>query len=294
MTELTRRQMRELERAGHVAEAPASPVLISERHEKVQVELSPEPMQLSPNLPSQDTPALTRRQLRELAERAQPTEVQESEFVVEQQAVASPVTSVIAQAISEVAAEEADELTAQSRLEAPVTLDAEQPRRRVLPPVGSRREFRTEIPVVAEPISLEAPIVEIPEDGFRGANYLGEPSTQSIMLEIAPEAIALPIETGEIVTTGSIAILPEVSSATTGGFDGPELDVTEDAVTGVLSVVDPVSAQALIDERSGFGVVPEGVLRKGWWRPWVVGAISIAMAIAAILASITIFNALGE
>ena len=293
MTELTRRQMRELERAGQAVEVPLAPVLTSE---KPAAQIVPAPAQPQPSitLPQSDSPVLTRRQLRELAERSQPAEVQELEPVVEQQAVASPVTSVIAQAISEVAAEEAEELSANSREAEPVRLEAEQPRRRVLPPVGSRREFRSEAPVAAEPISLEAPIVEIPEDGFRGANYLGEPSTQSIMLEIAPEAIALPIETGEILTTGSIAILPEVPSAATGGFDGPELDVTEDAVTGVLSVVDPVSAQALIDERSGFGVVPEGVLRKGWWRPWLVGVISIAMAIAAILASITILNALGE
>jgi hypothetical protein len=132
----------------------------------------------------------------------------------------------------------------------------------------------------------------MPEQGFRGANYLGEPSTQSIMLEVSPEAISLPLDTGEVFSTGSISILSEPTGSLTGSLDGIDLD-SEEAVTGVISIVDPVSARDLIDERSPLGVVPSRVLLKGWWRPWAVGVFSLAMAIAAILASVTIFNALG-
>lgn len=168
------------------------------------------------------------------------------------------------------------------------------PRINNLPPIGSERRERNRIveSQVELPDTLEPVEIEIPEDGFRGANYLGEPSTQSILLDVAPEAIELPLDTGEIFTTGSIAILPEAPGTSTGGLDGIDQDY-EEAVTGVISIVDPVSALDLIDDRSPLGVVPAGVLRRGWWRPWAVGALSLVMAIAAILASITIFNALG-
>ena len=173
----------------------------------------------------------------------------------------------------------------------------ERPRLAPLPPVGlSRRAAKVSAPEIVTGQStdfMEVVDVEIPEDGLRGANYLGEPSTQSIVLDVAPEAMSLAVSTGEVFTTGSIAILPDTTGATTGTLDGMDLD-QEEAVTGVISVVDPVSALDLIDERSPLGVVPSKVLRKGWWRPWAVGAMSLIMAIAAILASITIFNALGN
>lgn len=176
-------------------------------------------------------------------------------------------------------------------------LKPERPRLNPLPPVGlSRRAAKVSAPEIVTGQStdfMEVLDVEIPEEGLRGANYLGEPSTQSIVLDVAPEAMSLAVSTGEIFTTGSIAILPDTTGATTGTLDGMDFD-QEDAVTGVISVVDPVSALDLIDERSPLGVVPSKVLRKGWWRPWAVGAMSLIMAITAILASITIFNALGN
>lgn len=275
MTELTRRQMRELERNGQVATvtepAPAA------------VAVAPAAIEFIP-VKSADTPVVltSRRQLRE----AQPVAQPHVNSTVQEELPVESATPPQEAPVAELPKYVKPEPIAPRRL-APV------------PPVGSRRALRETSaavpPVRPEPLEAIEPIeVEIPEDGFRGANYLGEPSTQSIMLEIAPEAIALPLDTGEVFTTGSIAILPEAPGPSTGGLDGAELDTTEDAVTGVLSIVDPVSAKTLIDERSPLGVVPEGVLRKGWWRPWVVGFISVAMALAAIFASITILNALGN
>ena len=274
MTELTRRQMRELERNGGIA----APVVVTE-----QVSTTPQPretpvaLQEAPAVAPADSGIITsRRQLREANVQLTqaPISVQSSPEV--QNAEVEPSVATV------------------KDYEVPVPL---LPRRLApVPPVGSRRAMRSApvVPVSQEPVALEAVEVEIPEAGFVGANYLGEPSTQSIMLDVAPEAIALPLDTGEVFTTGSIAILPEAPGPTTGGLDGAEVENIEEAVTGVLSIVDPVSAKTLIDERSVLGVVPEGVLRKGWWRPWLVGLVSVVMAIAAILASITILNALGE
>ena len=272
MTELTRRQMRELERNGQ------TPVITIAQQEAVAAPTA----QVSQEIPvSAPVVAFTsRRQLRESGSVAG---VQEQVVEVRSEIVA-PETEQPGEPVLEAPTYEKPAPIAPKRL-APV------------PPVGSRRALRETAAVAPprpEPLEAIEPIeVEIPEDGFRGANYLGEPSTQSIMLEVAPEAISLPLDTGEVFTTGSIAILPEAPGPSTGGLDGPEVDTTEDAVTGVLSIVDPVSAKTLIDERSPLGVVPEGVLRKGWWRPWLVGILSVVMAAAAIYASITILNALG-
>lgn len=276
MTELTRRQMRELERSGRQLPVPEVNVAVSEMPPVEPPLLVTGSQEVSPAPPV----ITSRRQLREAAGAVVAPEVAKPTYEAPEPLVEKT--------------EEKQEVTPEFERPAAIA-----PRRLApVPPVGSRRALREPASEVvaeaAEPVALEAIEVEIPEDGFRGANYLGEPSTQSIMLEIAPEAIALPLDTGEVFTTGSIAILPEAPGPSTGGLDGAELDSTEDAVTGVLSVVDPVSAKTLIDERSPMGVVPEGVLRKGWWRPWVVGAVSLVMALAAILASITILNALGE
>lgn len=266
MTELTRRQMRELERKGEVAAPVAVVQEVPDVTEVAQASVAP----------SNVAVITSRRQLRE----SNPQLAQAPNPLQEAPAAQDLQLDVVPQAPREY---ELPEPVHPKRL-APV------------PPVGSRRALRAQPPIQAplEPVALEAVEVEIPEDGFRGANYLGEPSTQSIMLEVAPEAIALPLDTGEVFTTGSIAILPEAPGPSTGGLDGAEVENIEEAVTGVLSIVDPVSAKTLIDERSPLGVVPEGVLRKGWWRPWLVGIVSLAMAVAAILASITILNALGE
>ena len=275
MTELTRRQMRELERNGgstatSVAEEAPSPVFESPK-EVISADYQ--------------APALTRRQLREQSGRA-------TEETVPTNSDSEPAAVVTEPAAVDL--EKTPELATQDPEQTPINEGRLTPRPAPLPPIGARRELRQPANDIEHenPSEISSIEAEMPEQGFRGANYLGEPSTQSIMLEIAPEAISLPLDTGEVFSTGSISILSEPTGSLTGSLDGIDLD-SDEAVTGVISIVEPVSARDLIDERSPLGVVPSRVLMKGWWRPWAVGAFSLAMAIAAILASVTIFNALG-
>lgn len=268
--------MRELERNGGAVATAAEP----------EQTLSPviEPQQEAISADYQ-APVLTRRQLREQSGRAQEhtlPAVQEPDPIVvidEPELVAVPEEVSEPETVSNLPSLEDGRVT---------------PRPAPLPPIGLRRDQRQPAHDIEheEPANISSLDAEIPEEGFRGANYLGEPSTQSIMLEVAPEAISLALDTGEVFSTGSISILSDATGSITGSLDGIDLD-RDEAVTGVISVVDPVSARDYIDERSPLGVVPSRVLLKGWWRPWAVGAFSLAMAIAAILASITIFNALG-
>ena len=275
MTELTRRQMRELERNGgstatSVAEEAPSPVFESQK-EVISSDYQ--------------APALTRRQLREQSGRA-------TEETVPTNSDSEPTAIVTEPATVDL--EKTPELATPDPEQPPIEEGRVTPRPAPLPPIGARREMRQPANDIEHesPSEISSIDAEMPEQGFRGANYLGEPSTQSIMLEIAPEAISLPLDTGEVFSTGSISILSEPTGSLTGSLDGIDLD-SDEAVTGVISIVEPVSARDLIDERSPLGVVPSRVLMKGWWRPWAVGAFSLAMAIAAILASVTIFNALG-
>lgn len=157
----------------------------------------------------------------------------------------------------------------------------------------SRRARRAASPV---PETIDAPVIDVPEPTFTGQNLLSEPSTASIVLDQMPEAIALPIETGEIAITGSIEVISGPmtgpSTAALEGMDGIDSDDSE-SVTGVISTVEPISALQLIDERSGFVAVPSKVLRRGWWKPWAVGAGSIALLVSAILSVMTILSAVG-
>jgi hypothetical protein len=146
----------------------------------------------------------------------------------------------------------------------------------------------------AEPIAAAN---ESQAPDFSSSNMLAEPSTQSIVLDVAPEAISLPLDTGEIFSTGSIAILPDpVTGSLTGALDGLNVDDADrmDAVTGVITTVDPVSALDVINQRVTVGVVPGDMLRKGWWQPWAYGALGLGLAVATIIATITIVTALGE
>jgi len=155
---------------------------------------------------------------------------------------------------------------------------------------GSRRQLRNAV----EPI--EAPEIEVPEPDFTGNNLLAEPSTESIILDRAPEAIELPISTGEITVTGSIQVITdsmnEVATSSTDAIDLDE-DLAEDAVTGVLSVVEPISALELIGERAHTGVVPNSAMNKGRWKPFAFGLGSVILAGATIWATITIIGAAG-
>ena len=151
----------------------------------------------------------------------------------------------------------------------------------------------------SQPLSLSVPEIEFPKTDFNEQNFLAEPTTASIVLERAPEAIVLPLDTGEIaITTNSIQVVTDpITSPTTGNFDGSELDqiiLSDDAVTGVISVVEPISALDLIDQRAGSGVVPASVLSKGWWKPWAIGIGAILLTVTAVLAIFFMLNAVGS
>jgi hypothetical protein len=256
MTEqLTRRQLRELERSGQ-APAPVieaeptqeffeEPEVVAEVVEEVKIEAVA-------SVPA----GLTRRELRELERKGKSPAVQALPDI------AKPVTDSVEITLPDVEVE--DEEIASAELEQIVVSDFSA--------------------------------LDLPPADFTGTNLLAEPSTQSIVLEVAPEAIALPIETGEIAITGSITVLTDPNTGSmTAGLDGLDLDNADrqDAVTGVISIVEPVSALDIINSRVNVGVVPKSVLRKGWWRPWAMGVAGVIMAVAAILATITILNALG-
>ena len=156
----------------------------------------------------------------------------------------------------------------------------------------------TRVEAASQPTPLTIPDIEFPKTDFNEQIFLAEPTTASIVLERAPEAIALPIDTGEIAITNSIQVVTDpITSPTTGNFDGSELDqiiLSDDAVTGVISVVEPISALDLIDQRAASGVVPASVLSRGWWKPWVIGIGAILMTVAAVLAIFFMLNAVGS
>jgi hypothetical protein len=142
-----------------------------------------------------------------------------------------------------------------------------------------------------------SPSADISAADFTGSNLLAEPSTQSIVLDIAPEAISLPLETLDGVSTGSISILPDPNTGTlTGALDGLVVDSADrvDAVTGVITMVDPVSAMDVINQRVNVAVVPDDALRKNWWQAWAYGALGVGLAVATIVATIAIISAVGE
>ncbi len=166
------------------------------------------------------------------------------------------------------------------------------------PPVEIAEPSPPKLEVVSQPLPLPVPNIEFPKTDFNEQNFLAEPTTASIVLERAPEAIVLPIDTGEIAITNSIQVVTDpIASATTGNFDGVELDqiiLSDDAVTGVISVVEPISALDLIDQRAASGVVPSSVLSRGWWKPWAIGIGAILMTVAAVLAIFFMLNAVGS
>lgn len=147
------------------------------------------------------------------------------------------------------------------------------------------------------PVPEKVDYVEISAADFTGSNLLAEPSTQSLVLEVAPEAISLPIDTLDGTSTGSISILPDPSTGSlTGALDGLTVDTADrvDAVTGVITLVEPVSAMDVINQRVTVGVVPDEALRKGVWQSWAYGTLGVLLGIATIIATIAIVNAVGE
>jgi hypothetical protein len=253
--QLTRRQLRELERSGQLAAPVTEPEPVQEIFEAPEVvaevvqEVKIEEGVSSPV-------GLTRRELRELERNGKAPAVQP------EPEISKPATDSVEIPLPDIEVE--DVKVASAELEQIVVSDFSA--------------------------------LDLPPADFTGTNLLAEPSTQSIVLDVAPEAIALPIETGEIAITGSITVLTDPNTGSmTAGLDGIDLDNADrqDAVTGVISIVEPVSALDIINSRVNVGVVPKSVLRKGWWRPWAMGVTGVIMALAAILATITILNALG-
>jgi hypothetical protein len=59
-------------------------------------------------------------------------------------------------------------------------------------------------------------------------------------------------------------------------------------------VVEPVSALSVISERENVGVVPEATLRKGWWIKWLIGIGALVMTVAAVWATLTILELIGN
>lgn len=255
MTEfMTRREMREAERRGFVA----TPANLSESADEIPqaVEVSEVEINASPeSAAAQPQVFLSRREIREAERKGIKPAIE----------VATPVAVTAAPEIQMLPEVEIPDLEAASEeIEKIVVTDVTE--------------------------------MDLPPADFTGTNLFAEPSTQSIVLDVAPEAIALPIETGEIAVTGSIAVLTEPTTGSiTGGLDGLDLDNADrqDAVTGVISIVEPVSALDVINARVNVGVVPKSVLRKGWWRPWAIAIASVLMAVAAIIATVTILNAIG-
>ena len=266
-TPLTRRELRQLERAGAVSEPEVqSPIeqrllgQVSFQGQNPELVAEPvDPIELA-------SPPLTRRQMRE-------------------QGLLGPTTENNSPNIESVA-----------------NLKPPSQEQLASPQLNSRRSLRefsstlAEVPAeISEEDSSTISAIEAPDEHlFTGANLFAEPSTQSIVLEGMTEAISLPMDTGEIFTTGSISIVSDpATGAHTAGFDLDGISQGQESVFGVVSTVSPISALDLIDQRSSIGVVPQSVLRRGWWKPWALAVCALVLAIAAILASITILGAIG-
>lgn len=153
-------------------------------------------------------------------------------------------------------------------------------------------------PVIVLPeLSFSSQVSVVERPSFTDPVYAAEPSTNSIVLDRIPDAVGVPIEvTGEIITTGSIAILTEpVNTVLTGPLDDRALDSisANDAVTGAITIVEPVSALEVIKSRPNQSVLPERSLRTGWWKPLLLAVATLAMVAAAIAAAFVIINTLG-
>ncbi|MDG2496747.1 MAG: hypothetical protein P8M68_01010 [Aquiluna sp.] len=256
---MTRRQLRELERAGEIV-----PDALTDLEPAVLASAQPNPEPRSE--PELDISQLTRRQIRELG-------LLSDNAVRPDPSISTPP---LAQGVQS------------ENLEGGET--------------GARRLIReslteADVPEVAAASFSHNDLTSIEAPGeflFTGTNLLAEPSTNSIVLSTTTEAIYLPLNTGEVVTTGSISIISDTSTGpNTAGFDVDGLSSSEESITGVISIVSPISAKHLVDQRATMGVVPQSVLRKGWWRPWALAIGSLGLVVTAILAAVTILGAVG-
>lgn len=168
------------------------------------------------------------------------------------------------------------------------------------PPAQSQSETAMSTPqpdIVLPEVSLSSQVNVIEAPTFVDPAYSSEPSTNSIVLDRIPDAVGVPIEvTGEIITTGSIAILTEpVDTVLTGPLDDRALDSisANDAVTGAITIVEPVSALQVIKNRPHQSVLPERSLKSGWWKPILFALATIGMVAAAVVAAFVIIETLG-
>lgn len=264
-TPMTRRELRGLERAGDASEPRASTPI--EQQVLNRVPLQDQSLELVSESPDQaEAPPMSRRQMRERG-------------LLDSTAQNSTPTSLGRRNLEAPALARADSFASASRRslrDSPATL--------------------AEVPAeISEEDSSTISTIEAPDEHlFIGANLFAEPSTQSIILEGMTEAISLPMDTGEIFTTGSISIVSDpATGAHNAGFDLDGISQDQERVFGVVSTVSPISALNLIDQRASIGVVPQSVLRRGWWKPWALALCALVLAITAILASITILGAIG-
>lgn len=263
---LTRRELRALERQAELAEAP-------QEQQTMQVDLAPPPVPIEPPEP-ESQPNLTRRQMREMG-----------------LLNAGSSGSVVADSSAPQAAAAVEE-QAQGAPEPSAPSSRRQIRDVLSEPLDAVLEEAPVNPTTFAPLDL--PDQSIEEVFFTGANILSEPTTQSIILDTTTDAIMLPVDTGEMTITGSISIVSDPGTdSQPAGYDIDHEYTSQDAVVGVVSLVNPISASELIDQRSPVGVVPQSVLRRGWWKPWALALGALALAITAILSSITILGALG-
>jgi len=265
-TSMTRRELRELEKAATPAVASSPIENQAQNNAEVRTQIQPKTTEPTHQI-QPDGVQLSRRQMREqglLGGTASKNE-----------ATSSP-----------------DAVEVNRSQETPLSLGSSTSRRALRDSAEPETQTSSAEPVpeVAQLGSIEPPEELI----FTGTNLLAEPSTQSIVLDATTEAISLPMDTGEIFTTGSISIVSDPATGSqTAGFDLDALTHNNDSVLGVVSVVDPISAMDLIDRRATVGVVPQSVLRRGWWKSWAVALSALVLSIAAILASITILGAIG-
>lgn len=136
------------------------------------------------------------------------------------------------------------------------------------------------------------------EVSFSGTNLMAEPSTRSIVLDVIPDAVTMPINlASDTIITGSINVVPEQTvSDVTGAIAGVQTDEStlKDTVTGAISVIEPVSALEVIAQRQHHSVLPMSTLRRGWWQPYAVAIGIFAMIGAAAYAVYLVLEVLNS
>lgn len=140
--------------------------------------------------------------------------------------------------------------------------------------------------------------IEPPE--FRSPNIFSELPTNTFTLDSIPEAMSKEIyydEFGEPLTTGSIKIITEGvhTSGLQESDESIELDsnAAQDAVTGYVSSVEPVSAITVIKDRRVADVLPRSSFSRSRVFTTITAVTGAAMALAGIAALIWAYQEYG-